>query len=166
MSALVQFFFVQTNGFKFITELAKEFQQVEVIEQCGDFYKIRVPREDKTIGHVFGMIEQKKNDLNIQEYGVCQTSLEQIFQNFANQSIDEKAAYTFRLSPLDQLILLNPDRKSTMAQKRMSLVGRKSIKSLPTGGNTSSKNSTIKGKAPGSFQVDDGEQQERLLGDD
>lgn len=130
-SALLQFLFVQSNGFKFITLLAKEFPQVELLEQCGDFYKMRVPREDKTIGYLFGQIEANKQAMNIQEYGVCQTSLEQIFQNFANQSIDEKAAFTFRISPLDQLILVNPDRKSTMLQKRMSLVGRKSLKSLP-----------------------------------
>lgn len=124
LSALVQFCFVQNNGFKFITDLCKIFPQVEVLEQCGDFYKMRIPREDKSIGYVFGQIEALKEQRNIQEYGVCQTSLEQIFQTFANQNIDEKAAYTFRMSPLDTLILLNPDRKSTMLQKRMSLVGR------------------------------------------
>ena len=58
-----------------------------------------------------------------------QTSLEQIFQNFANQSIDEKAAFTFQVNAADQLILLNPDRKATQAQHRMSTVGRKSLAS-------------------------------------
>ena len=43
-----------------------------------------MPREDKTIGYLFGQIETNKQAMNIQEYGVCQTSLEQIFQNFAN----------------------------------------------------------------------------------
>ena len=57
MSALVQYLFVQQNGFKFITSLAKQFAQVELLEQCGDFYKMRVPREDKTIGFLFGQIE-------------------------------------------------------------------------------------------------------------
>ena len=41
------------------------------MEQCGDFYKMRVPREDKTIGYLFGQIESNKRDMNIQEYGVC-----------------------------------------------------------------------------------------------
>jgi len=54
---------------------------------------------------------------------VSQTSLEQIFQNFAQQSVDDKAAFTFRISPLDQLILLNPDRKSTHKQRRESSKG-------------------------------------------
>ena len=51
------------------------------------------------------------------------------------------------MTPLDQLILLNPDRKETLGQKRMSLIGRKSQKSLPPE-NGSSKRSTFK-SAPG-----------------
>ena len=53
------------------------------MEQCGDYYKMRMPREDKTIGYLFGQVQSMKADTNIQEYGVQQTSLEQIFQNFA-----------------------------------------------------------------------------------
>ena len=45
-------------------------------------------------------------------------------------SIDDKAAFTFKINALDQLSLLNPDRKSTVLQKRMSLKGRKSLKNL------------------------------------
>ena len=65
LSALLQYLFVQMNGFKFISLLAREFAQVELIEQCGDFYKIRVPREDKTIGYLFGQIEANKKEMNI-----------------------------------------------------------------------------------------------------
>ena len=95
MSALVQFCFTQQNGFKVIEQLCRRFEQVELMEQCGDYYKMRVPREDKTIGYLFGQIETLKNELNVQEYGVQQTSLEQIFQNFAQLNIDENAAFTF-----------------------------------------------------------------------
>jgi len=57
MQALVQFIYTQTHGFMFIKALAQIFEQVELLEQCGDFYKFRVPREDKTIGYLFGQIE-------------------------------------------------------------------------------------------------------------
>lgn len=70
-SALLQYLYVQKNGFRFIALLAREFAQVELLEQCGDFYKMRVPREDKTIGYLFGQIESNKREMNIQEYGVC-----------------------------------------------------------------------------------------------
>ena len=131
LSALVRYCFVQHNGLQLLHDLASLFPQIELMEQCGDFYKLRVPRDDKSIGFLFGKIESLKESRNIQEYGVCQTSLEQIFQTFANQNMNEKAALVFKLNPLDQLMLMNPDRKVTLAQKRMSLVGRKSIKNLP-----------------------------------
>ena len=76
MSSLVYFCYVQTQGMNFIKELAKSFSQVDLLEHCGDFFKLRVARENKTIGFLFGLIEAKKQEMNIQEYGVCQTSLE------------------------------------------------------------------------------------------
>lgn len=45
-------------------------------------------------------------------------------------NINDKAAYAFKINALGQLDLVNPDRKSTIAQQRISLMGRKSIKSL------------------------------------
>ena len=79
----------------------KKFERVDLLEQCGDFFKLRVPRQDKNIGFVFGLIEQGKQEMKISEYGVSQTSLEQIFQDFANQSRDTKAAFSFQLDDLN-----------------------------------------------------------------
>lgn len=67
---------MQQSGFKFIECLTGLFDQVEILEHCSDFYKFRVPKEDKTIGFLFGMIEDKKMEFNISEYSVCSTSLE------------------------------------------------------------------------------------------
>lgn len=75
---------MQQNGVTIIDKLARIFKNVELVEQCADFYKLKVPRDDKTIGYLFGLIEDMKTEANISEYSVTQTSLEQIFQNFAN----------------------------------------------------------------------------------
>ena len=83
LTTLITFCLVQMNGFNFIASLAKVFDRVDLLEQCGNFFKLGVPRENQTIGFLFGLIEQRKQEMKIQEYGVCQTSLEQIFQNFA-----------------------------------------------------------------------------------
>jgi len=80
------------------------FDQVEILEHCSDFYKFRVPKEDKTIGSLFGMIEDKKAEFNVSEYSVSQTTLEQIFQNMANQSTNEKAQFTFKKNALGALV--------------------------------------------------------------
>jgi hypothetical protein len=43
-----------------------------------------VPTGGRTIGSLFGILEDQKVALDIQEYSVSQTTLEQIFQMFAN----------------------------------------------------------------------------------
>ena len=80
------------------------FDQVEILEHCSDFYKFRVPKEKRTIGFLFGMIEDRKGEFDISEYSVSQTSLEQIFQNFANQSTNDRAAFTFKINALGALV--------------------------------------------------------------
>ena len=41
-----------------------------MLEHYNDYYKIRVPRQDKSIGYVFGMIETQKEIYGISEYSV------------------------------------------------------------------------------------------------
>lgn len=96
---------------------------VEILNNTGGYYRLRTPMQDKagepkTIGSIFAMIEGQKADFNISEYAVSQTTLEQIFQTFADTSINEKAALTFGQDGQGNLTLLNPDRKSMFVQKR------------------------------------------------
>ena len=103
--------------------LTRHFEQVELLEQCGEYFKLRVPKEDKTIGWLFGRLESEKRNLGIEEYSVTQTTLEQIFQNFANQSIaSDKAAFTFAADG-DGIKLLNPNRQMTAEQEERSQRG-------------------------------------------
>jgi len=34
--------------------MTNHFSKVEILEQCGEFFKLRIPKEDKTIGWLFG----------------------------------------------------------------------------------------------------------------
>ena len=115
MKNLIEYVYYQQFGLTVITALAQEFDQVELLEQFGGYFRFRAPTSGKTIGSIFGMIESRKADFNIAEYSVSQTTLEQIFQTFANTSIDEKACLTFRLDFRGELECLNPDRRSTAA---------------------------------------------------
>lgn len=59
--------------------------------------KLRVSRQDKTIGQMFGMIDELKKTYSIDQYSISQTTLEQIFQSFANANFDGQIR-TFSLS--------------------------------------------------------------------
>ena len=51
---LLEYLKAQTHGFSIMVFLTRHFQQVEVLEQCGEYFKLRVPKEGKTIGWLFG----------------------------------------------------------------------------------------------------------------
>ena len=41
----------------------------------NDFFKLIVPKNEKIIGYLFGVIETSKKEFNISEYSVSQTTL-------------------------------------------------------------------------------------------
>jgi len=55
------------------------FGQVELLEKYSGFMSMRMDRQQKTIGFVFGYLDEIKGHCDISEYSVSQTSLEQIF---------------------------------------------------------------------------------------
>jgi len=77
----------ETFGLAFIKFLAKNLGEVEILEFVSDFFRLRVPRGDRTIGFIFGLIENVKDEFRMSEYSVSQTTLEQIFQSFARVTI-------------------------------------------------------------------------------
>lgn len=62
------------------------FTSVEVIEHFSNSYLIKVSRDSYSIGYLFGMMEDVKTQHSISEYSVSQTTLEQIFNNFAKEA--------------------------------------------------------------------------------
>jgi hypothetical protein len=55
-----------------------------VIEHYGSSWKLKVSRDKYSIGYLFGLMEDIKSIYQISEYSVNQTTLEQIFNNFAH----------------------------------------------------------------------------------
>ena len=97
-----------------------------MIEQCSDFFKFRVPKEDKTIGWLFGNIEDNKTALRISEYSVNETSLEQIFATFALMNVNTKYSLSYKLDEKGFLVLMNPDGKDDVSLMNESM--KRSVK--------------------------------------
>ena len=53
------------------------------MEHYGNNWKLKVSRDNYSIGFLFGMMEDIQVQYDISEYQVTQTTLEQIFNNFA-----------------------------------------------------------------------------------
>ena len=73
-----------------------------------------MPRGSKSIGYLFGLIETIKDQFCISEYSVGQTTLEQIFQQFANQRADQcsQAKFSFELIGEHALLLGGGDSEN------------------------------------------------------
>ncbi|ETW03049.1 hypothetical protein H310_05479 [Aphanomyces invadans] len=65
---------------------------VLLLERQNDVsrFKLVGAKHSLALSNVFSLIERAKRDLNIKEYTVSQTTLEQIFNNFAAQQTQEK----------------------------------------------------------------------------
>ena len=67
---------VQKYGQIIVQKLLENFDQVEVLEHYNTYFKFRVERKDKSIGFIFGLIENSKNESKILEYSVSPTTLD------------------------------------------------------------------------------------------
>ena len=88
---LASWVIIEKIGQRVMEWLQTEFQDVSLIEHYLSLYTFKIGKQaDKSIGYFFSAIEGMKNELRISEYSVCQTSLEQIFNNFAQRGDDDK----------------------------------------------------------------------------
>lgn len=62
------------NGIK------EKYSSAEIIERKEQYIKIRIERNDVSIGSLFGFIESNKDIWGIKEYSIYQSSLEEIFR--------------------------------------------------------------------------------------
>lgn len=85
----VEWCIIESFGQRIYEWLRQQFKQVVIIEHFLTFYKFKVEKEEgQSLGFLFGVIEENREALNISEYSLSQTSLEQIFNMFATQTDD------------------------------------------------------------------------------
>ena len=74
-----------------MTFIDENFSGAVVLERHDTSMRYRLSA-DTPLSSVFRTLEAAKDELGMQEYGVCQTSLEQIFNAFAAQQDEETTA--------------------------------------------------------------------------
>lgn len=78
-----QWVFTETRGNAMIDVIESKFRKYEIIEHYNNSWKVKLSRDSYSIGFLFGMMEDIKEKYDINEYQISQTTLEQIFNNFA-----------------------------------------------------------------------------------
>ena len=67
----IKWHFVYKNGFKAIKFIGNKFTKLEIIEHYGNSWKLKVNRDNYSIGYLFGMMEDIVQQNNISEYSVA-----------------------------------------------------------------------------------------------
>ena len=73
---LAQEIFVKGGLFGMIESLCRVFGQVELIDHYGSYMRFRLERHNYSIGFVFKLIEELKEEHQLEDYSVCQTTLQ------------------------------------------------------------------------------------------
>jgi ATP-binding cassette subfamily A (ABC1) protein 3 len=105
INALLNWIFFVQNAIKLIQYGKDNFSKIIVEENMDNnfLFKMKKKEEDnKSIGYLFGLFETHKEECHITEYSIQQTSLEQIFNKFAeNQGSQLKERRSTIVEPGD-----------------------------------------------------------------
>ena len=97
ITSLINWIFFVQNAFKFISISIEYFEEIYLSEHIENnfLFKMKKGPNTKSIGFFFGLFEQHKEECFVTEYSIQPTSLEQIFNKFAQaqiavQNVDKK----------------------------------------------------------------------------
>ena len=90
LSRIISWIYFLENALKMIQIILLDFPEIYCsnYREINLFFKIKRNRKknEKSIGYLFGIIEENSNKFNIQKYFLQLTSLEQIFNKFASET--------------------------------------------------------------------------------
>ena len=92
ISTLLNWIFFIQNALRFIKKSKDYFEKIYLSEHIDNnfLFKMKKSNETKSIGFFFGLFESCKEENFVTEYSVQQTSLEQIFNQFASKQNKSK----------------------------------------------------------------------------
>jgi len=98
LKSFIQFIIIEQTGLTLMEQLANDFEYIELLEHYGNSFRVKLPTFNDSVGFIFGKFEEEyKERFSIDQYSISQTTLEQIFNNFAKQHYTlSKNARVFR----------------------------------------------------------------------
>jgi len=125
--ALLNWIFYIENAFKFVEYGSKNFKKIIVEENMDNnflFKMKKLEKDNKSIGFLFGLFEIHKEECFITEYSIQQTSLEQIFNQFAqNQSsmLGERTSTIIEDGDVENIAIPLEDKNPANKKKKIIL---------------------------------------------
>lgn len=73
-----------------VAHLKTVFPDIEVFDDNQGYVHFRIPDDNAKLAEIFGRMEMAKEQFNVEDYSVHQTTLEQIFLTFTQNQIAPK----------------------------------------------------------------------------
>ena len=125
--ALINWIFYVENAIRFMEYGRNNFSRI-IIEESMDnnflFKMKKLENENKSIGYLFGLFEEHKEECFITEYSIQQTSLEQIFNKFAenqNSMLRERRSTIVEEGDVENISMSINERQKFMRNKKIIL---------------------------------------------
>lgn len=67
----IRWMFTESKGSNVMDLLESKFQQFSIIEHYGNSWKLKVSRDNYSIGYLFGMMEDIQVEYDISEYAIA-----------------------------------------------------------------------------------------------
>ena len=96
-SRIITWIYYLDNALNMIKIILKDFPEIHCTDYGENNLVFKIKRNksegEKSIGYLFGMIEENKSKFNIEQYFLQLTSLEQIFNKFAKETEKDETQY-------------------------------------------------------------------------
>ncbi|XP_041362792.1 cholesterol transporter ABCA5-like isoform X3 [Gigantopelta aegis] len=87
---------IERNMDKLEAHLARLFSQIDCLERFAERGWYRIPKSKKMLSEAFSALEDMKSSHNVEEYSFSQSTLEQVFLDFAKQQHDDDIGHPFQ----------------------------------------------------------------------
>ena len=123
INALIHWIFYVENAIKFVEYGRTNFSKIIIEENMDNNFLFKMKKLDddnKSIGYLFGLFEEHKEECFITEYSIQQTSLEQIFNKFAekqNSMLRERRSTIVEEGDVENISMSINERKKFLRNK-------------------------------------------------
>ena len=127
INSLLSWIFYVQNAIKFVQYGKDNFEKVIIEENMDNSFLFRMKKKkekNKSIGLLFGLFESHKEECFITEYSLQQTSLEQIFNKFAENQVSqkkEKINHIIEEGDVENIVIEDEMRKKTLFSQKIVL---------------------------------------------
>ena len=127
MNSLLSWIFYVQNAIKFVQYGKDNFEEMIIEENMDNSFLFKMKKkeeENKSIGFLFGLFETHKEECFITEYSLQQTSLEQIFNKFAeNQGsqLKKRENGVVEEGDVENIVMNNDMKRKSLFMKKIVL---------------------------------------------